>query len=164
MFGIGFGEVLVIAVILIIVVGPARLPALMATLGKTLRSARQASDELRSSLGLRELMGPEPWDPYRGSRRPEPRNRPGARSSASGAREKEATGARAHGPAGGGSQAEPGERAGAGVEGTKAGAGAGVEPREGAGARGTDTPGTDTRGTNTGSADGKPLAPEEEKG
>ena len=67
MFGIGFGEVLVIAVILIIVVGPARLPALMATLGRALRTARQASDELRSSLGLRELMRMDPYEPRRTS-------------------------------------------------------------------------------------------------
>ncbi len=65
MFGIGFGEVLVIAVILIIVVGPARLPALMAALGRALRTARQASDELRSSLGLRELMRMDPYEPQR---------------------------------------------------------------------------------------------------
>jgi sec-independent protein translocase protein TatB len=76
MFGIGFGEVLVIAVILIIVVGPARLPGLMASLGRTLRSARQASDELRSSLGLRELMRQDRFDPYEGSRPTDQRKQP----------------------------------------------------------------------------------------
>jgi sec-independent protein translocase protein TatB len=73
MFGVGFSEVLVIAVILIIVVGPTRLPGLMAALGRTLRSARQASEELRSSLGLRELLGQDPLQPRR---RPPPSSPP----------------------------------------------------------------------------------------
>lgn len=73
MFGVGFSEVLVIAVILIIVVGPTRLPGLMAALGRTLRSARQASEELRSSLGLRELLGQDPLQPRR---RPPPPSQP----------------------------------------------------------------------------------------
>ncbi len=56
MFNIGFGEFLVIAIVLIIVVGPDRLPALMRTVGKTIRGVRQASHDLRTSVGLDELM------------------------------------------------------------------------------------------------------------
>lgn len=56
MFNIGFGELLIIMVVLIIAVGPDRLPALMRTIGKTIRSVRQASDDLRASVGLDEIM------------------------------------------------------------------------------------------------------------
>jgi sec-independent protein translocase protein TatB len=71
MFNIGFGEFLIIAVLLIIVVGPDRLPALMRTVGRTLRSVRKASDDLRASAGLDELLNQDPMSP--------PRKRRGAR-------------------------------------------------------------------------------------
>ena len=78
MFGIGFGELLVIALILIIVVGPSRLPSLMRTLGKTVRAARQASDELKASVGFDELTGQRPWDRYRPPKTPGAPGAPGA--------------------------------------------------------------------------------------
>jgi Tat protein translocase TatB subunit len=56
MFGIGFGELLIIIVVLIIAVGPDQLPSLMRTIGKTIRSMRQASQDLRESIGLDEYM------------------------------------------------------------------------------------------------------------
>jgi Tat protein translocase TatB subunit len=55
MFNLGFGEILVICVVLIIVVGPERLPAVMKNVGKTLRTVRQASREIQTSVGLDEL-------------------------------------------------------------------------------------------------------------
>ncbi len=56
MFSLGFGEIVIICLILIVVVGPERLPAVMKNVGKTMRSVRQASRELRETVGLDELM------------------------------------------------------------------------------------------------------------
>jgi sec-independent protein translocase protein TatB len=59
MFGIGFGEMMIIAVVLLIAVGPRQLPALMKTLGKGLRDVRRAAEDLRRSTGIDELMADE---------------------------------------------------------------------------------------------------------
>lgn len=56
MFGIGFGEMLIIAVILLIAVGPKQLPSLMKTVGKGMRDVRRAADDLRRSTGIDELL------------------------------------------------------------------------------------------------------------
>jgi sec-independent protein translocase protein TatB len=56
MFNMGFSEILLICAVLIIVVGPERLPTLMKTVGKTLRTVRQASQEIKATVGLDELM------------------------------------------------------------------------------------------------------------
>jgi sec-independent protein translocase protein TatB len=56
MFGIGFMEMMVIAAILIIAVGPNRLPTLMKTVGKAMREFRRATRELRAQSGIDELM------------------------------------------------------------------------------------------------------------
>lgn len=63
MFNIGFGELAVICIVLIIAVGPERLPSMMKTLGKTLRTLRQASRDIRASTGIDELMR-EDFDLY----------------------------------------------------------------------------------------------------
>ncbi|MFI5308047.1 MAG: Sec-independent protein translocase protein TatB [Polyangiales bacterium] len=55
MFNIGFSEMLVICLVLIIVVGPERLPAMMKTVGKAIRSVRQASRDIQTTVGLDEL-------------------------------------------------------------------------------------------------------------
>lgn len=59
MFGIGFGEMLIIGVVLLIAVGPRQLPALMKTVGKTLREVRRAAEDLRRSTGIDELLQDE---------------------------------------------------------------------------------------------------------
>jgi sec-independent protein translocase protein TatB len=59
MFGIGFGEMLIIAVILLIAVGPKQLPSLMKTVGKGMRDVRRAADDLRRSTGIDELLRDE---------------------------------------------------------------------------------------------------------
>jgi sec-independent protein translocase protein TatB len=57
MFGsLGFGEILVICIVLIIVVGPERLPSLMKNVGKAVRTVRQASREIQATVGLDELL------------------------------------------------------------------------------------------------------------
>jgi sec-independent protein translocase protein TatB len=56
MFNMGFSEILLICAVLIIVVGPERLPTLMKTVGKTIRTVRQASREIQQTVGLDELL------------------------------------------------------------------------------------------------------------
>jgi sec-independent protein translocase protein TatB len=56
MFGIGFGEMLIIGVILLLAVGPRELPKLMKTVGKGMREVRKASDDLRKSVGIDQLL------------------------------------------------------------------------------------------------------------
>jgi sec-independent protein translocase protein TatB len=63
MFSLGFGEILIICVILIIVVGPERLPTVMKGVGKTMRTVREASREIRTTVGLDELMRDDPPRP-----------------------------------------------------------------------------------------------------
>ena len=73
MFGIGFGEMLVIAVILLIAVGPKQLPSLMKTVGKGLREVRKASGELRRTVGIDQMLADEDLrDPMR---KPTPRHK-----------------------------------------------------------------------------------------
>lgn len=60
MFGIGFGEFMIFAVVLLIAVGPGRMPKLMKAVGKGLREFRKASDELRKQSGIDELMREDP--------------------------------------------------------------------------------------------------------
>jgi sec-independent protein translocase protein TatB len=57
MFGsLGFGEILVICIVLIIVVGPERLPSLMKNVGKAVRTVRAASREIQATVGLDEIL------------------------------------------------------------------------------------------------------------
>ena len=70
MFSLGFGEIVIICLILIVVVGPERLPAVMKNVGKTMRTVRQASRELRETVGLDELMREDVLRPM--PRRPPP--------------------------------------------------------------------------------------------
>lgn len=57
MFHVGFGEVLVIAVVALFVVGPARLPKYAADAGRMLRQLRLMAKQASSSV--REELGPE---------------------------------------------------------------------------------------------------------
>ncbi len=56
MFGIGAGELMVIAIVILIAVGPDRLPTLMKTLGKGMRDVRRTTNELRRSTGIDEIL------------------------------------------------------------------------------------------------------------
>jgi sec-independent protein translocase protein TatB len=81
MFNIGFGELAVIFIVLIIAVGPERLPSMMKTVGKTVRTLRQASRDLRASTGIDELLRedfdyhPPPRPPVRPPEEPAPVSR-----------------------------------------------------------------------------------------
>ena len=49
-FGIGFGEVLLILIVALIIWGPKRLPEIARTLGKTMRALRKATYDLTSAV------------------------------------------------------------------------------------------------------------------
>ena len=49
-FGIGFGEVLLILIVALIIWGPKRLPEISRTLGKTVRALRKATYDLTSQV------------------------------------------------------------------------------------------------------------------
>jgi TatA/E family protein of Tat protein translocase len=49
-FGLGFGELIVIFVVALLVFGPKRLPELARTLGKSMNEFRRASNDLRRSI------------------------------------------------------------------------------------------------------------------
>jgi Tat protein translocase TatB subunit len=50
MFGIGMPELLVIAVLALILIGPKKLPDLARSLGKTLGELRKATDDLKGTI------------------------------------------------------------------------------------------------------------------
>jgi sec-independent protein translocase protein TatB len=61
MLGIGFGELVLILVVAVVVVGPKKLPDLAKTMGKGLREFKKATDGLTSTLheneAFRDLQG-----------------------------------------------------------------------------------------------------------
>jgi sec-independent protein translocase protein TatA len=49
-FGIGFGEVLLVLVLALIIWGPKRIPEIARTLGKTMRALRKASHDFTAQV------------------------------------------------------------------------------------------------------------------
>ena len=49
-FGIGFGEVILILIVALIIWGPKRLPEIARTLGRTVRALRKATYDLTSQV------------------------------------------------------------------------------------------------------------------
>jgi len=74
MFGIGPTELAFFLVIVLLAVGPDRLPTFMRTVGKGLRQVRSASREFKDAIGLDELM--REGDPFRAPPVRPPRARP----------------------------------------------------------------------------------------
>jgi sec-independent protein translocase protein TatB len=60
MFGLGFGEILIILVIALILLGPKKLPEAAKQLGKGLREFRKATDDLKSQFETEMNKPPEP--------------------------------------------------------------------------------------------------------
>jgi TatA/E family protein of Tat protein translocase len=60
MFGIGFWEFIVIAVVVILAIGPDRMPGFFKTIGKTIRLFRKTTKDLKNTIGLDELLRDEP--------------------------------------------------------------------------------------------------------
>jgi len=63
MLGIGPTELALFLVIVLLAVGPEKLPTFMRTVGKGLRQVRNASREFKEAIGLDELM--REGDPFR---------------------------------------------------------------------------------------------------
>lgn len=64
MFGIGTGELLLLLVIALIVLGPERMPKLARDVGRALAEFRRTSDELREEfLNADKLLASEPTPP-----------------------------------------------------------------------------------------------------
>ena len=63
MFGVGPTELAFFLVIVLLAVGPDRLPTFMRTVGKGMRQVRNASREFKDAIGLDELM--REGDPFR---------------------------------------------------------------------------------------------------
>lgn len=55
-FGIGFSELVVIAIVVLLVVGPHKLPEVARTLGKAVRVVRKAAQDLRSAVDIEEVQ------------------------------------------------------------------------------------------------------------
>ena len=49
-FGIGFGEVLLVLIVALIIWGPKRLPGIARMLGKTMHTLRKATNDLTSQI------------------------------------------------------------------------------------------------------------------
>lgn len=74
MFGIGPTELAFFLVIVLLAVGPDRLPTFMRTVGRGLRQVRNASREFKDAIGLDDLM--REGDPFRSPPVRPPRARP----------------------------------------------------------------------------------------
>lgn len=74
MFGVGPTELAFFLVIVLLAVGPDKLPAFMRTVGKGLRQVRNASREFKDAIGLDELM--REGDPFRAPPIRPPKARP----------------------------------------------------------------------------------------
>jgi sec-independent protein translocase protein TatB len=58
-FGFSFGEILVLIIVGIVVVGPKRLPAMMRTAGQWITKLRRMSTDLRAQSGIDDLIRQE---------------------------------------------------------------------------------------------------------
>lgn len=74
MFGIGPTELAFFLVIVLLAVGPDKLPTFMRTIGKGLRQVRSASRDFKDAIGLDDLM--REGDPFRAPPIRPPRAKP----------------------------------------------------------------------------------------
>jgi len=61
-FGLSFGEIVLLAVVAIVVVGPRNLPSMMRTAGQWVSRIRRMSTDLRAQSGIDQLMREEGID------------------------------------------------------------------------------------------------------
>jgi sec-independent protein translocase protein TatB len=64
MFGLGFGEIVIIAILALLLLGPDRLPDAAKALGKGLREIKKATDDLKDQvekeINLKEILEEKP--------------------------------------------------------------------------------------------------------
>jgi sec-independent protein translocase protein TatB len=58
-FGLGFGEMVVLGIVLLVVVGPKELPKLLRALGQGIRKLKSLSTDLREQSGIDEIIRDE---------------------------------------------------------------------------------------------------------
>jgi len=58
MFGFSFSEVIVIAVVALLVLGPERIPVVARSLGRALRELRRSMDEVKHEFSMSEFSDP----------------------------------------------------------------------------------------------------------
>ena len=56
MFGIGAGELVLIAIVVLLAVGPDQMPKMLRTVGRGMRQVRRATRELQSTVGVDQLL------------------------------------------------------------------------------------------------------------
>lgn len=61
-FGVSFGEIAVIALVVLVVVGPQKLPGMLRSLGQWIRKARIMTSEVRAQTGIDEILRQEGID------------------------------------------------------------------------------------------------------
>lgn len=59
MFGVSFGEVLLIALVALVVVGPRRLPEILGTLGQWIARLRRMTTQVRQQTGIDDILRTE---------------------------------------------------------------------------------------------------------
>ena len=58
-FGLGFGEMVILGIVLLVVVGPRELPKLLRTIGRSITKLRKMSTDLRAQSGIDDLIDEE---------------------------------------------------------------------------------------------------------
>ncbi|MEC9466703.1 MAG: twin-arginine translocase TatA/TatE family subunit [Myxococcota bacterium] len=58
MFGLGFGEIVVVLLVALLVLGPSKLPKLARQLGRGMREFRRAANEFQATLSEADLDRP----------------------------------------------------------------------------------------------------------
>jgi sec-independent protein translocase protein TatB len=61
-FGLGFGEMLLLGVVVLVLFGPKELPKMLRSVGRGLNKLRQMSTDLRRESGIDEIMRAEGLD------------------------------------------------------------------------------------------------------
>ena len=59
MFGLSFGELIVVCVVALVAVGPQKLPGMLRTLGQWVRKLRNLTTEVRHQTGIDQLLRDE---------------------------------------------------------------------------------------------------------
>lgn len=59
MFGLGFGEMVLLGVVLLVVVGPKELPKLLRSLGRGINKLKNMSQDLRDQSGIDDILDDE---------------------------------------------------------------------------------------------------------
>lgn len=59
MFGLSFGEVVLLVIIGVVVIGPRNLPQMLRSLGRTVGKVRRAATDLREQSGIDEILRAE---------------------------------------------------------------------------------------------------------